>query len=246
MVEAVAGGIWKATVCHVPRASPVSPTSPRETLLSPNVGLFTSICTSPYEDGLAWFVGSWMSSSTIGLTPPIELMAALFSRTEPCSVTSNEKAPCVRLGFMPTTLPPEAKLQSASASNPRMSEIVPDTGQVPLDPLQTGAGEPAPQVVPAGAKVSVGHAAEVPEQVSATSHKLSAGRQTVPAAASASAGQTADVPVHVSAASQPPAAGWQTVVAGAKPSAGQTDEVPVQNSAASQVPVEARQSVVVA
>ena len=80
MVEAVAAGIWNASVCQLPSARPVSWTSPRETLLIPSDGLFTNIWASPYEDGFAWLVGNWMSSRTIEPTPPIELMAALLSR----------------------------------------------------------------------------------------------------------------------------------------------------------------------
>src|SRR4051812_32806208 len=109
-----------------------------------------------------------MSSRTIGFTPPIELMGALLRRALFCAVISNEKAPWVRFGFRPTTLAVAvgANAQSASASNPRMSEVVLDTGQVPVVPLQIGAGDPAPHVVPAAAKASVVQVAIVPEQVS--------------------------------------------------------------------------------
>src|SRR5437868_4085647 len=135
-----------------------------------------------------------MSSRTTDPMLPTELIGALSSRTKFCAVTSSELAPCVRFGLRPTMLHgfPGSHVQSEADSNPRVSEAALDSGQVPLAPLHTGAGDPpatGPQVVPAAAKVSVGHADDVPEQVSATSQRLPAGRQTAPAAASPSDGQ---------------------------------------------------------
>ena len=56
--------------------------------------------------------------------------------------------------------------------------------------------------LPAVATASVGHVAELPLQLSATSQASTAGRQTAPAAAKASAGHAAEDPEQVSATSQ--------------------------------------------
>src|SRR5262249_13219649 len=94
-----------------------------------------------------------------------------------------------------------------------------------------------------GCFASLGQAAEVPVQVSATSHTPAEARHTVVEGWKPSAGQAADVPVHVSATSQGPADARQTVVEGWKPSAGQGLPVPLQGSATSHGPVDARQTV---
>src|SRR4051794_36609510 len=137
-----------------------------------------------------------MSSSIIAPTLPIELTAALFRRADPWAVTSSELAPCMRFELSPTMLAVAAgsNAQFALTSKPSTSVATLATGHVPVDPLQIGAGVPAPHVVPAAANVSPGQAAEVPEQLSVTSHRLTAARHTVPAPASPSGGQIIDVP----------------------------------------------------
>jgi hypothetical protein len=67
------------------------------------------------------------------------------------------------------------------------------------------------QAVPLVFLVSAGQLAEVPVQVSATSHSPAAARQTVVDGARASDGQVSVVPSQVSATSQLPAAARQTV-----------------------------------
>jgi hypothetical protein len=94
-----------------------------------------------------------------------------------------------------------------------------------------------------GAKASGGHVALVPEQLSATSQMLTAGRQTVVLGAKASGGHVALVPEQLSATSQMLTAGRQTVVLGAKASGGQSALVPEQVSATSHRSTEGRQTV---
>jgi hypothetical protein len=65
---------------------------------------------------------------------------------------------------------------------------------------------PSLQGVPSGSTRSGGQAAELPLQLSATSHVDAAARQTVPVGFTASAGQLLVAPSQVSATSQAPAA----------------------------------------
>jgi hypothetical protein len=127
------------------------------------------------------------------------------------------------------------------------------------------------QAVPLAFLASEGQVAEVPEQVSATSHSPVEARHTVPAlpagcwqaafepshwslvqglpssvqavplAFLASEGQVAEEPVQVSARSHSPAAARQTVEDEAKALAGQSSDVPLQLSATSHAPAEGRQ-----
>jgi hypothetical protein len=70
----------------------------------------------------------------------------------------------------------------------------------------------AGQEVPWDFNVSVGHAALVPVQLSATSQTPAAVRQTVELGLNAFVGQSLLVPLHVSARSHAPAAERQTAV----------------------------------
>ena len=89
---------------------------------------------------------------------------------------------------------------------------------------------------------SPGQLADVPGQLSATSHSPPAPRQIDVEDANVSAGQAAPVPVQLSATSQTSATGRQTLVDDAKPSAGQDVLVPVHVSVTSQTPAELRQT----
>src|SRR5690349_19126605 len=104
-------------VCHVPSARPVRATVPRERLLIPRDGLLINICALRDEVGFARLAGNWISRRIDGPTDPIELTGALLRRAEPCAVTSNEPAPCVRLELKPTMLAiaEGSKAQSAIA-----------------------------------------------------------------------------------------------------------------------------------
>ena len=115
--------------------------------------------------------------------------------------------------------------------------------QAALAPLQLSPVQALPSsahAVPGDLSASAGHAADVPVQVSATSHAPAAVRQVVVAAANPSAGHAADVPGHFSATSHVPADARQVVVAGANASAGHASAVPLHTSAVSHVPVDAR------
>jgi hypothetical protein len=119
-----------------------------------------------------------------------------------------------------------------------------------LPPVQTPAWQvsvcvqafPSLHTVPLASFASDGQLAELPVQLSATSHWPLEGRQTVVDGRNESAGHAADEPLQVSARSQAPAAARQTVEANANPSAGQVELVPVQVSATSQAPADARQT----
>ena len=73
---------------------------------------------------------------------------------------------------------------------------------------------PSLQAVPSATKPSAGQVAELPVQLSATSHWPADDRQTVLVGKNESAGQVAELPVQLSATSQTPADGRQTVVGG--------------------------------
>jgi len=109
---------------------------------------------------------------------------------------------------------------------------------VPLQwstPSHTPPSELPVQSVAGGANPSAGHAADVPVQLSATSHCPADSRQTVVGGEKTSGGQAPAAPVQVSATSQGPAAPRQTVAADWYPST-QVSPVPLQWSAASQAP----------
>jgi len=91
---------------------------------------------------------------------------------------------------------------------------------------------------------SAGHAAEVPAQISATSHAPADARHVVEAGRKTSSGHLADMPVQTSARSQSPAAARQVVPAATSTSTGQSLDVPVHFSAVSHVPAAARHVVV--
>ena len=71
-----------------------------------------------------------------------------------------------------------------------------------------------------------GHAAELPLQVSSTSHTPAAARHDVPAVASAFAGHSGVLPEQLSATSQAPAAARHSVPAEARTSAGHAGALP--------------------
>jgi len=100
------------------------------------------------------------------------------------------------------------------------------------------------QWVAADAKLSAGHAPEVPVQVSATSHWPAEARQVKPAAWYWST-QVLPVPEQWSVASHAPPleVPVQTVAAVANPSVGQSLLVPLQLSATSHCPADARHCV---
>src|SRR5205814_4417995 len=95
----------------------------------------------------------------------------------------------------------------------------------------------------AGLKLSVGHVALDPVQLSATSQSPAEGRQVVAEGLKLSDGQLGPDPVQFSAGSHSPPDGRQTVVAGLNASAGHVLLDPVQSSSRSQSPAEARQTV---
>jgi hypothetical protein len=129
------------------------------------------------------------------------------------------------------------------------------------------------QAVPGADRVSAGHVALAPLQVSWGSHSPVEARHTVPAlpagcwqavalpsqmsrvqtlpssvqgvfaADRASAGHVTPEPLHASCGSHSPADARHTVPAGRRPSAGQTVLAPVQTSCASHAPAAARQTV---
>jgi hypothetical protein len=130
---------------------------------------------------------------------------------------------------------------------PALPQLVPAATwlarQLPA-PLQvSGAShwpaEGSPQLLPARANPSAGHAADEPLQLSATSHGLAEGRHIVFALAKPSEGQVLLTPSQDSATSQSPAEGRHTAVLLA--SGGQAAELPVQVSATSQAPTDPRQ-----
>jgi hypothetical protein len=82
---------------------------------------------------------------------------------------------------------------------------------------------------------SVGHAAELPEQVSSGSQEPVDARQTVPEARKPSGGQAPDEPVQLSAISQAPAEARHVLVAELYPST--QCPVPSQESVPSQGPL---------
>ena len=117
-------------------------------------------------------------------------------------------------------------------------------------PVQTPLWQLSPVVqvllsshdVPSGAPRSIGQAADVPLQLSATSQTPAELRQTVPFDFKVSAGQVLLEPSQLSATSHPPAALRQTDVLFW--SLGQLAPDPVQLSATSHVPADERQTVV--
>jgi hypothetical protein len=132
-------------------------------------------------------------------------------------------------------------------------EVVTGAGQATVFPSQLLADvntDPSAlqdadeQTTPAPATASVGQAAALPVQVSATSQTPAGTRHTVVAGANPSAGHAAALPLHFSATSQIPAEARHTVVAGANALVGQAAEVPLHFSATSQIPAEARHTVV--
>jgi hypothetical protein len=68
---------------------------------------------------------------------------------------------------------------------------------------------PSSQVVPDVAKAFVGHAAELPVQLSSTSHSSTADLHTVEVPRNPSAGQSTSTPLQCSSASQSPAEALQ-------------------------------------
>ena len=105
------------------------------------------------------------------------------------------------------------------------------------------------QLVLLAAKLSAGHAPELPVHISATSHWPAEARQVVVAGSNTST-HVLLVPLQWSAASSSQAPPWeapvQLVALDLKPSAGHAPELPVHISATSHCPVEARQVVVAA
>jgi hypothetical protein len=99
------------------------------------------------------------------------------------------------------------------------------------------------QAVPLAFFASVGQAAPVPVQDSATSHSPAAARHWIVEAEKTSAGHALLVPLQFSAMSQVPTDARHTVLDGSFASVGQVVLVPVQLSAASQTPAAARQIV---
>ena len=103
------------------------------------------------------------------------------------------------------------------------------------------------QLVLLAAKLSAGHAPELPVHISATSHCPAEARQVVVAGSTTST-QLSLVPLQWSAASSshaPPCeAPVQRVLLDLKLSAGHAPELPVHISATSHCPIEARQVVV--
>jgi hypothetical protein len=125
------------------------------------------------------------------------------------------------------------------------ADSVVSPGAASCDGLAESVIETSDSVLHMPCCTSGGHTIDRPEQVSATSQALAAGRQTVVLGASASMGQLFVLPVQNSGASQSPIAGRQSVVAGLAVSGGQAAAVPEQNSAASQTPTAVRHSLVV-
>lgn len=87
---------------------------------------------------------------------------------------------------------------------------------------------PVPHEVPADTKRSVGHAAAVPLQSSATSHAPVASRHSVVSGANVSGGQVSLVPSHVSALSHGPAAGRHSVPAGCPAHGRRSSQLPAK------------------
>lgn len=104
------------------------------------------------------------------------------------------------------------------------------------------ADDAIPHTVVFGAKRSAGHAADVPSQLSATSHTPFAARH-VPLLAKPSGGQSTLPAAHVSARSQGPALTRQVELVAARRSAGHAAESPLQTSVTSHGPAATRHAV---
>lgn len=144
--------------------------------------------------------------------------------------------------------PVQVSCRSHSPAVGRQTEPALPAGcwQVSAVPLQESAEQTFPSsvhAVPFDFFASTGQLAELPGQVSATSHSPATGRHEVPLARKLSAGHAAEDPVQFSTTSHAPALERQTVLAPRKESVGQVVELPVQFSAWSHAAATGRHTV---
>jgi hypothetical protein len=144
-----------------------------------------------------------------------------------------------------TGLPSLSSAQSlmASPSAFAVSAVCWHESLVPLHASVVHGSLSLAHAVPFTRRAFDGHAADVPEHISGTSHSPFDGRHSTPADVRRSTGQASDTPSQLSEGSQGPPETRQETPGRIFASSGQAPADPVQVSATSQMPIATRQMV---